>query len=138
MPTHGSTLSPRNRFREGSSRMSGKRYFLGVEFTKQFAPSLPTVHCNRGGIRGWFLERRRQDIRFVQMGGTPVTLPLIVFFHPIIVLLLVHVTLTFHDVREKLPLVGVQPHPSREFTQPCQRTIFLKLGYRMFVFIHEG
>ena len=122
------------------------RFFLGVEFTKQFAPSLTTVHCNRGGIRGWFLEGRRQDIRFVQMRGTPVTLPLIVFFHPIIVLLLVHVTLTFHDVREKLPLVPLRyacgslfkTHPSREFTQPCQRTIFLKLGYRMFVFIHEG
>ena len=87
MPTHGSTLSPRCRFREGSSRMkrqvSGQgRSFLGVEF--------------------------ETDIRFVQMGGTPVTQPLIVFFHPIHCATSCTVTSTFHDVREKLPLVTLR------------------------------
>ena len=113
MPTHGSTLSPRSRFREGSSRMSGnvgdrEDLFWAWNSRNSLHPRCLRCTATEVESEAGFLKVEDKTFASFEWEEPPVTLPLIVFFHPIIVLLLVHVTLTFHDVREKLPLVPLR------------------------------
>ena len=139
MPTHGSTLSPPSRFREDSSRMSGQcrgqeRSFLGVEFTQQFAPSLPTAALQQRWnprLVSW-KSKTRHSLRTNGRNPSDTPADRVLSSDHCANFCTRNLDFSWRPWEASAcssPLrmwVTVQPHLSREFTQPCQRTTFLK------------